>query len=56
MTRHVRRDERTVHFAPSDEREPQDPLAGAPTSVAENLPTDSVPVRHLAHRMLEAIS
>ena len=55
MTRHVRRDERTVHRAHSDEREPQDPLAGAPSSVAEALPTD-VPVRHLAQRMLEAIS
>jgi hypothetical protein len=55
MKRH-NRDERTVHRAHADEREPQDPLAGAPTSVAEALPTDSVPVRHLAHRMLEAIS
>ena len=55
MTRHVRRDERTVHRAHADEHEPQDPLAGAPMSVAEALPTD-VPVRHLAQRMLEAIS
>ena len=55
MTRHVRRDDRTVHLAHADEREPQDPLAGAPTSVAEALPSD-VPVRHLAQRMLEAIS
>ena len=56
MTRHVRRDDRTVHLAHADERETQDPLAGAPTSVAEALPTDSAPVRHLAQRMLEAIS
>ena len=55
MRRHDR-DERTVRRAHSDEREPQDLLAGMPTSVAETSPTDSVPVRHLAHRMLEAIS
>ncbi len=51
-----RRDERTVHRGHAEEREPQDLLAGTPTSVADASPTDSVPVRHLAHRMLAAIS
>jgi hypothetical protein len=50
------RDERTVRRAYSDEREPEDLLAGMPTSVSEVSPTDSGPVRHLAHRMLAAIS
>jgi hypothetical protein len=50
------RDESTVRRSRSHEREPQDVLAGTPTSVSEVSPTDSGPVRHLAHRMLEAIS
>jgi hypothetical protein len=47
-------DERDVHGA--HEREPRDPLTGPPAAIAEAPPMESVPVRHLAHRMLEALS
>jgi hypothetical protein len=51
-----RGEQRTVHRAYADEREPQDPLTGAPAAVADAPPTDASPVRHLAYRMLEALS
>ena len=50
------RDERPVHRSHLDEREPQDPLTGAPLAFVDASPTDAVPVRHLAHRILEALS
>jgi hypothetical protein len=50
------RDERAVRRAHEGEREPQDPLSGAPPVVSDRTPMDAAPVRHLAHRMLEALS
>ena len=50
------RDERTGYRWHLDEREPQDPLTGAPMAVVEASTSDAVPVRHLAHRILEALS
>jgi hypothetical protein len=49
-------DERAGHRPHLDEREPQDPLTGAPMAVVEAGASDAVPVRHLAHRILEALS
>jgi hypothetical protein len=50
-------DERTVHRTRADAREPQDPLTGAPPKpLADASTTDAVPVRHLAHRIFEALS
>ncbi|MET0556678.1 MAG: hypothetical protein ABW221_26805 [Vicinamibacteria bacterium] len=55
MTALSGRDERTVYR--SEEREPQDPLTGAPGSVGDAwAPEAPTPVRHLAHRILEALS
>jgi len=48
--------ERTGRRSRLDEREPQDPLTGAPMAVVEAGASDAVPVRHLAHRILEALS
>jgi hypothetical protein len=53
---HGSRDESTVNWARLSEREPQDPLAGNPMTVVEASTNDAVPVRHLAHRILEALS
>jgi hypothetical protein len=50
------RDERVVRRAHEGEREPQDPLSGATAVVSDRTPMDAEPVRHLAHRMLEALS
>ena len=49
------RNERTGHPHLA-EREPHDPLMGAPMAVVEAPTTDATPVRHLAHRILEALS
>jgi hypothetical protein len=49
-------DERTVQRSHSDGRKPQDPLTGAPMPVMDASTTEAVPVRHLAHRILEALS
>jgi hypothetical protein len=56
MTARRPSDERTVRRARAHEREPQDPLTGSPVAVTEATPTESVPVRHLALRMLEALA
>ena len=57
MTARGSRDERTVYRGHSEEREPQDPLNGAPGAIADGwTPEATVPVRHLAHRILEALS
>jgi hypothetical protein len=50
------RDERVVRRAHEGEREPQDPLAGGTPMVSDRTPMDAAPVRHLAQRMLEALS
>ncbi len=50
------RDERTGHRSHLDEREPHDLLTGAPMAVVESSTPDAEPVRHLAHRILEALS
>jgi hypothetical protein len=57
MTSRGARDERTVYRTHAEEREPQDPMNGAPGTIAEGwAPEAAVPVRHLAHRILEALS
>ena len=56
MSQQGSRNERTGHRSHLDEREPHDPLMGAPMAVVEAPTTDAAPVRHLAHRILEALS
>lgn len=56
MSRLEAREVRVVRRAVGGEREPDDLLNGTPSSVLDALPTDAAPVRHLAHRMLEALS
>lgn len=52
----ARRNERPVRSGHAGEPEPSDPLNGEAGPVTEPWPSDTVPVRHLAHRMLEALS